>query len=155
MREWTEEEYQNEASITLEDKFQILDLISNYGYFFDQGEIESFLELFTDNVILESYGPDQNPKGSNSGKKEVRKWCEDLKTQYEQNKHQSQYRHFQINTVLNPISDDCVKGRTYFFVSVQHEGRSKLDVILSGVYEDKFQRISSGWRFSYRGIHFD
>ena len=142
------------TSVNSEDKFQILDLISNYGYSSDRRDIESFLELFTDDVIIEFFSPDQKtPRSTYSNKKGVRKWCEELENQHEQSKQKRQYRHFQTNTVLTQVSDDCVKGQTYFFVSVQHEERTKPEMILSGIYKDEFQRTPSGGKFSYRGVY--
>ncbi|MCW2655202.1 MAG: dioxygenase [Mycobacterium sp.] len=54
--------------------------------------------------------------------------------------------------VTNPIMDidaDCATCRSYYTV-LQQTDEFPLQVVVSGRYHDRFERVGGVWRFSYR-----
>ena len=127
-----------------EDRFEILDLISNYSYAFDEIDIEKFLSLFIDEPYLGDRVTD---------KQEMRQL---IKSLHKNNiEFGSQCRHLQTNTVLEELSDGLVSGKTMYTVLLQYRGDPNPRLVSCGIYEDEFVKTPNGWKFRSRKITAD
>ena len=124
-----------------DDRFEILDLISNYSYAFDEIDIEKFVSLFID----EPYLGDRT-----TNKEDMRQLVKSL---HKKNiDFGSQCRHLQTNTVLTEQSEGFVSGKTMYTVLLQYRGDPNPRLNSCGIYEDEFVKTPDGWKFKTRKI---
>ena len=139
-----------------EDRLEILDLISNYSYAFDENDIEKYLSLFISEPYIGEVGEQLNGKPSEyrkTDKKTIRQVFEFL---HKKNiDFGSQSRHLQTNTVLKEQSEGLVSGKTIYTVLIQYRGDPNPRLVSCGVYEDEFIKTSDGWKFRSRKIKAD
>jgi len=139
-----------------EDRFEILDLISNYSYAFDGNDVERHLSLFIDEPYIGEVG--EQFKGTPSeyrktDKNEIRQVFEFLHKK--SNETGSQCRHLQTNTVLEKVSDRLVSGKSIYTVLIQYRGDPNPRLFSCGIYEDEFVNTADGWKFRSRKIKAD
>jgi 3-phenylpropionate/cinnamic acid dioxygenase small subunit len=139
--------------IAIADRTALLDLISAYSHAWDGRDQDRWVNLFTDDAILEA---------SFRGK---------LAWTYASNRERSQFiwsfwagageigilqsRHFQTNTLFVPQSDGSVHADTMFAVVFQHAGEPAPRFSNTGIYRDRFVKRENGWRFARRDIFVD
>jgi hypothetical protein len=127
--------------MNVEDRFEILDLISNYSYAFDEIDIEKFLSLFIDEQYLGDRTTDKE------GMRQL------VKSLHKNNiEFGSQCRHLQTNIVLEELSDGLVSGKTMYTVLLQYRGDPNPRLVSCGIYEDEFVKTPDGWKFRSRKI---
>ena len=136
-------------SLAYEDRAEILDLISQYAYTFDEDRIDEYVDLFLDDAELSFYitGQDE-PTVTTSSNDERLEVVRGIRSS--ELNQPGQPRHFQTNTVLERISDSRVSGRTMVLCSQQPYDGSDCKLLFSGVYEDVFQKSNGRWFFAIR-----
>jgi len=133
--------------MNIEDRYEIMDLIYKYSYTYDENDISRFSNLFMKDGVWES------PIGNAMSRDEIYALLGPRREAIAQRGIHN--RHFQTNTILTPISDDKVKGKTMVLVTWQYPGEMYARVHLTGYYEDEFIRTPDGWKFSRRALYVD
>ena len=130
----------------VEDRLDILDLISRYAMTYDHNEIDKHVNLFTEDGTLvlthEATGHDA-----------IRKMTGDRRAKIAEKGIQN--RHFLVNTVLDEISIDEVKAVSNFLITWQFNDKPYPEPNYSGIYVDKIVRPEDGWKFKHRRIQID
>jgi hypothetical protein len=130
-----------------DDRDAIMNLIFNYSYTYDENDIPTFCELFTEDGTWES------PLGSAASRAEIFSLLSPRRKIIDERGIQN--RHYQTNTILTSISADKASGRTMVLVTWQYPGEKCARTHLTGYYVDEFRKTNSGWRFSKRTLHID
>lgn len=136
--------------ISLEDREQIRTLIARYNHAADEGLIDAWADLFTEDGEWHS-----SIAGHAKGKAELRDWLKHELSFFEG------YRltHFLTNTLFLPQSSDIVRARSHLIMTRKSlEDAVDGDVITSmggeivstAVLEDIIQRTENGWKFKVR-----
>jgi hypothetical protein len=117
----------------LEDREAIKELRASYCWTIDEGRLDEFLDLFTDEVEA-----DFGDLGVFKGKAEWRKFVyERIPTFF------SKMRHLIHNELTTKLEDNQAEGKAYFeFVGIR-EGNS---FIGGGHYEHKYLKINGQWK---------
>jgi len=137
------------VSIAYEDRTEILDLISEYAFTFDEDRIDEHVTLFLDDAELSFYvaGWDQ-PTVTTSSNEERLEVVQGIRSS--ELNQPGQPRHFQTNTILKGLSDTRISGRTMVVCTQQPYNGSDCKLLFSGVYEDEFQKADGRWFFAIR-----
>ena len=131
----------------IEDRLAIMDLIYEYSYTYDENDISRFSYLFTEDGVWES------PIGTAISRDEIYVLLAPRRERIA--KRGIQNRHYQTNTILTPISDGKVTGKTMVLVTWQFPGEKYARVHLTGYYEDEFIRTPIGLKFTRRALDVD
>jgi len=136
-------------SISPVDHAAILDLISHYAYAYDEDRIDDLVDLFVDDAhwSICLTGSD-TPLAEASSNQERRSLFQELRSG--PINEAGMPRHFQTNTILRPLSNNRVAGRTMVLGTQQPYDGSQSRILFSGVYEDEFVMSDSRWRFARR-----
>lgn len=136
-------------TISPSDRADILDLISEYAYRYDEDRIRDFIELFLDDAELAFYvaGSDEPTLTTTSNAERLSVMQEVRSGPLNQ---PGQPRHVQTNTVLKRISATTISGRTMLTCTQQPYDGSECRLLFSGIYEDVFERADGRWRFAVR-----
>jgi hypothetical protein len=139
----------NNNRVSAEDRADILELVSEYAFSFDEDRISDFAELFLDDAELSFFtttsdGPFQSAFSNDERLVSMQE------TRSGPINQAGQPRHIQTNTVLKHMSLDRVSGRTLLVCTQQPYDGSDSKILFTGVYEDEFQRTPTGWKFAIR-----
>lgn len=141
------------VTVAAEDRQRIADLISQSAYAYDSKDVEGYLDLFTQDCLLEMYaGSEQRPIVKATGREELGMVTRQRLTQLTQKGIQS--RHYQTNTVLTPRRDGRIEGVTMLNLMWQAAGEKPVTVT-TGIYRDLFEKTDRGWRFAKRSLFID
>lgn len=136
------------------DRQAILDLIARYGHSYDADDIEGLRALFQQDATLALHveGAEVALHESN----DATRWAHAMATKRaELASHGVQPRHFQTNTLVEPLGADQARATTIFVVFWHRRGEASPRPVHTGVYRDMFQRTAEGWRFTRREIRLD
>ena len=139
----------NDKSVSLEDRIEILDLVSEYAFAFDEDRIPDFVKLFLDDAELSFYTATSKEPIS-AAYSNTERLVELQETRSGPFNEAGQPRHIQTNTILKYISADRVSGRKLVVCTQQPYDGSESKTLFTGVYEDEFQRSPNGWKFAIR-----
>ena len=132
--------------ISLADRQQIEQLIADYSYSFDSGDINVFSELFVEQGSLLS------SVGDAKSRSEIYDWG------IARHKLLSELgvksRHIQTNTRLE-ISAQRVTGKTQLLLMRTDVKTGATSLRAEGTYHDEFVKTRYGWRFLSRKIGVD
>lgn len=133
------------------DRHLILETISRYGLHYDEGDLDAFTELFTEDAFVD-ISPDPGffelPL---RGRDAIRsayagRLAEVLAT--------AQRRHVQTNTVIHELTTDTAQATTFLSVfSVPHGGQAEIRG--TGVYTDVLVRRGDRWLIADRRLKMD
>lgn len=139
----------NDKRVSLEDRSEILELISEYAFAFDEDRIPEFVKLFLDDAQLSFYtATSEEPFSAVYSNTERLVELQAIRSG--PLNEAGQPRHIQTNTILKYISADRVCGRTLVVCTQQPYDGSESKTLFTGVYEDEFQRTPNGWKFAIR-----
>ena len=137
------------SKVSPEDRADILDLISEYSYSFDEDRISDYVALFLADAELSFYNAGAAaPLALTSTNDERLAVMQAIRSG--PINQPGQPRHIQTNTVLQVVSPERVAGRTMVICTQQPFDGSPCRVLFSGIYEDQFQKTNQGWRFAVR-----
>lgn len=142
----------DDTGISTQDRELIFDLISQYSHAWDGKDSESWVALFADVAVNQTYlaGRLVNESLTNS---ERLAGAQSRHSMFVENGIQT--RHFQTNTLLSPLEDGSITGITVFSVSWQYDGEKAPIQMHTGLYNDRFVKTSSGWKFARREVRVD
>ncbi len=129
------------------DRQAIVDLLHEYAFRIDGGDLDGVGALFAD-ATYRTVGSDVTLRGAD----EVAAAQRFVVRLYDGS---PRTHHDITNTVVAAAGPDAATGRSYFTVTFAPPGEGPRP-ILTGRYEDRFARGSDGtWRFTDRLIHLD
>lgn len=135
--------------IAQQDRVEILDLISEYAYTFDEDRIEEHVSLFLEDAELSFYvAGSHEPTVSTSSNQERLQVVQQIRSSAVN--LPGQPRHFQTNTVLRRLSNTRISGRTMLVCTQQPHDGSDCRLLFSGVYKDEYEKSNGRWRFAIR-----
>ena len=130
--------------IAAEDALAIFDLISDYSYTYDGESLADFAALFTEDGTLET------PAGGGTGHAEIEAWA--VARWAEIRAEGRAPRHFQMNTRLDYVDADRLRGRTQLLLIWVEVATGTPELKFVADYIDEYTRTSAGWRFHKRSI---
>ena len=126
-------------------KHTILQLMNEYCYMIDAGDIEGFARLFGHSTFHVLGDPD----GARTGSEEVLELLQQV-TLYDGKTHT---KHVLSNVQIDvDESNGTATAQSYITVFQAVPPDFPLQAIFLGHYHDRFERGGSGWRFSQREI---
>ena len=140
------------GQISVQDRIDILDLISRYSHTWDSKDSIAWAALFTDNAISQSYSSGELLREASSTAERL-SGAKSRHAMFIENGVQT--RHFQTNTVLTQHPNGSVSGETVFSVTWQYPAEESPRLVHTGIYLDEYTKSPSGWRFSRREIRVD
>ena len=141
------------ATVSAEDRQQILDLISAYSYAWDGKDIEGYLALYAKDCIWEAYPSGASaPTVRTTGRDELRAVAAQRLAALQQAGIQS--RHYQTNTLLAVGADGQIEGTTMLNLMWQVPG-GKPYTVTTGIYRDLFVKVDGGWKIARRTLLMD
>ena len=130
----------------LEDRAAIGDLFTHYATALDNGEVETVVDCFTEDAVLES-----PVIGRIAGRDAIRAFAERFA---EQRSAGVQFRHL-IANIAADLDPDGFSGRAtaYLLVLISRDGSSRR--LPPGRYECSVVKQAGRWRFSRRAVFHD
>jgi uncharacterized protein (TIGR02246 family) len=133
------------------DRHLILETISRYGYHYDEGDIDAFLDVFTDDAFVD-ITPDPGffelPLRGHAAIRAA------YAGRLEEVAATAQRRHVQTNTVIHELTPDTARATTFLSVfSVPHGGDAEIRG--TGVYTDVLVKRDDRWLLADRRLKMD
>ncbi|MUV56823.1 nuclear transport factor 2 family protein [Halogeometricum sp. CBA1124] len=121
------------GTTSVSDRVEIEELRAAYCYHLDDGDIEKWTELFTEDAIVEYVSLETPLEGHDEIRGLAREWTADP----------DQIRR---HTVTNPVIDvdgDTARGTWYYrAVTLEPDGSGHLE---QGRYHDEYRRVEGTW----------
>ncbi len=131
--------------LTIEDRFEIMDLLARYSWALDMGEPTDLAETFTPNgILIEEVFEDADVW-------EGREGVEKMARHYMASPNFPGRQHHVSMPVFDKISDTHVKVKSFVFVTECH-GEPPMVLRFSGYYLDDIEKHDGEWLFSSRII---
>ena len=126
----------------LEEKDAIRELMARYCFHFDNGEFDSWLDLFTPDGAF-----DLGAMGRFRGRESLQQFLTSLPL----TNGVRMMKHCVMNSIVSVIGDQAT-AQSYVVVV---RGGEHLAISIAGRYDDQLTKTASGWRFRERKVHFD
>ena len=149
--------------VALDDRADILELLTYYALLFDSEDLDGVVDLFTEDARLEfSFDFGRAGKVWINGKDELRSfWADNFVAA--RSGGTLVRRHAQPNTVLRRTADDKVEGTTMAMIgwlagrgsTAWYGAEPHEPTYITGLYEDEFTKVDGVWLFSRRIGIFD
>ena len=123
-------------ALTAADRVEIFDLCARYGMHFDAGDGEACAALFAPG------GAFVGPSGAVSGQEPIAAM---VAARHEQ---MPELRHFPTCPALD-ASEGGARASSYVF-ALRLDEEPSIRLLTIGRYDDEFERLAEGWRFSTR-----
>jgi len=121
------------------NKIEIHELLNRYAFYLDQANVDSCVELFSDDATLELR------IGKAKGKEEIKTLLTKILT-FTKGK-----RHF-ISNIVCEIQQNTAKTYAYLLVV---DASDSTRVIMTGVYQDELIRTDEKWKIKNRKLAVD
>lgn len=124
---------------------QIKQLRSRYSHYYDGLELEKYLDLFTENAVLEA---DEKHGGRVCGKEQLRLLVEPMM------RSQKKYEMFHLvaNPLIELVDSTHATGRWYLLDYNFRYAEDPFRVVC--IYEDQYEKINGEWKFSRVHLNF-
>lgn len=140
--------------VSIQDRNEILELISQYSYSYDSKDLDTFLNLMTPDIVWEAYSEgDTKALYKFSNKDELRKALTPRIDGLKQKGIQT--RHFQTNTVMKYVAGGAVDASTMLVLMWQMPNSKETTIVVTGVYKDMFVKVDGKWVFAKRTFFAD
>jgi 3-phenylpropionate/cinnamic acid dioxygenase small subunit len=134
------------------DRLAILEAIQLYSYAIDSRDIETYIDLFTENAVFKVVrGFSSQPFIHAEGRNGVREWITATTMRW----GDVQTRHHQTNTIFDSLSENTARTRTMLLESRAQPGESAVIAYTQGVYTDDWTYEAGVWRIARRALHLD
>jgi hypothetical protein len=124
----------------LEDKEELRDLVTRYCLYIDSGRYDDWVGTFTEDGVFDS-----PILGRWQGKAMLKQFTE----KYRAWTGAAQPRHCVMNVLLN-VEGNHATGECYLLMT--HAEAGKAELIVSGRYEDKMEKVNGKWLFKERKV---
>lgn len=128
----------------LEEKDAIHETIANYCFYFDGGEFDQWVDLFTDDGTF-----DAGRVGVHQGKEALRAFLKSIPL----TNGLPMVKHCVMNEIIK-VNGNEATAKSYI-VLVRSKGEGALVNGLAGRYEDHLVNQGDRWLFKTRKVHFD
>lgn len=126
----------------IEDKLAIQELMAQYNFAINFGDIEGWANCFTEEGIFEC------PFGLFTGRTALRQYISERTGE----RRERPLRHMATNIIVE-VKGDRASAKCYLFLlQVVPEG---LKLLTTGVYRDELRKIGGAWHFSHRNLKLD
>lgn len=131
----------------MDDRAEIENLLARYAHYLDAGEFDRLGSLFENGSVRITGGPHdgrsaRGAEGASALYREI--------VLVDPDSGRTGTRHLVASSSVMVDGSDAI-SRCYFVV-LQQTPRMPLQVVASGVYEDRLKRFESGWAFVERQI---
>lgn len=128
----------------LEDKEAIRDLLATYCFLLDGGELDKWVELFTEDGTF-----DVGALGKAQGRTAIKEFISRIRLTTGK---VHGVKHCTLNSI---ISVTGTEARADSYVLVVRDSDQKIDTALAGRYEDLIAKQGDQWRFKVRNVYLD
>ncbi len=128
----------------IEDRLAINDLFVRYTTALDAGDVETVVDCFTEDAVLESPAI-----GVIAGREAIRAFADRFAALRQGG---TQFRHM-ISNLAVEINDDQARATCYLLVLISRDGASRS--LPPGRYECELARADGVWRFRHRIVTHD
>jgi hypothetical protein len=128
----------------LEEKEAIHEIIANYCFYFDGGEFDKWVDLFTDDAVFDGGALGLRVK---KGKDMLRAFVK----RFPLTDGIPMMKHCVMNEIIK-VNGDKATAKSYF-VLFRSKGKGTLVNGLAGCYEDELVKQGNRWLFKKRRIH--
>lgn len=132
----------------LEEKDAIHEVLANYCFYFDGGEFENWVNLFTDDATF-----DLGPQGKPQGKDALRAFINAATKTMPLQRGIPALKHCVMNEIIK-VNGDEATAKSYVLVPLVR-GEGQLVNGLAGRYEDHLVKQGEHWLFQSRKVHID
>ena len=124
----------------IEEKDAIRDLMTRYCLAIDAGRYEEWAQCFTEDGIFDSpiLGKWQGWDALRAFTTKYREWTGD-----------AQSRHCVMNILID-IQGQTATAESYLLLT--HAAQGKTELVISGRYEDRIEKVGDQWRFKERKV---
>src|SRR5262245_54605579 len=131
------------ATMSIEDKVAIQEVIARYSYAYDGKDAEAFARLFVPDGIFEIMIPGERaPRVRLSSRAAIRKWA----ARRHRLNAAGQARHHQSGLVFDDLTAETARSRTMLLLTRQGAADAAPVVDVTGVYSDTWRKTLDGWR---------
>lgn len=124
------------------DRALILDLTARYNRAFDNGDVDAYAAVFTEDGVMEI--EDTGPRFE--GRAALAEMCRNTP---------AAIRHVTVDPVVTIDGDTATQEVTLVVVGRPAPGQRGSTVQSSGRYVDRLVRTPDGWRFAHRSVRLD
>ena len=124
----------------LADKEELRDLVTRYCLYIDSGRYDDWVDCFTDDGVFDS-----PILGRWAGKAKLKEFTE----KYRDWTGAAQPRHCVMN-VLVQVEGNHATGECYLLMT--HASENKTELVVSGRYEDRMEKVNGKWLFKERKV---
>ena len=141
-----------DPNFKIADRIAIKDVIDAYGIYWDTNDLDSYLSLFTDDAVGESY----NDKGEKITVriKDKRKMLKSMERMDYFESNGIQRRHMMCNTLILELSESFAHLKQYMILLTTNKN-SKVEIVTPIFYDFKLKKTDGIWKISYREINLD
>ncbi len=141
-----------DPNFKIADRIAIKDVIDAYGIYWDTNDLDSYLSLFTDDAVGESY----NDKGEKITVriKDKRKMLKSMERMDYFESNGIQRRHMMCNTLILELSESFAHLKQYTILLTTNKN-SKVEIVTPIFYDFKLKKTEGIWKISYRMINLD
>ena len=141
-----------DPNFKIADRIAIKDVIDAYGIYWDTNDLDSYLSLFTDDAVGESY----NDKGEKITVriKDKRKMLKSIERMDYFESNGIQRRHMMCNTLILELSESFAHLKQYTILLTTNKN-SKVEIVTPIFYDFKLKKTDGIWKISYREINLD
>ena len=141
-----------DPNFNIADRIAIKDVIDAYGIYWDTNDLDSYLSLFTDDAVGESY----NDKGEKITVriKDKRKMLKSMERMDYFESNGIQRRHMMCNTLMLELSESFAHLKQYTILLTTNKN-SKVEIVTPIFYDFKLKKTEGIWKISYRLINLD
>lgn len=131
--------------LTIEDKFDIQQLVARFAHCSDYGDWAGMEALYTSDIVTEMDGIEIKYEG-------IAAQIAHAKASDEQ--AQAKNRHYHFNLVIEESGEDVFAN--YFIVNV-NAGSTPMgaQIVVTGRHRDRVVKTQGGWKFAHRFLTFD
>ena len=124
----------------LEEKEELRDLITRYCLYIDSGRYDDWVATFTEDGVFDSpiLGRWQGAVALKQFTEKYRTWTGNF-----------QPRHCVMNVLVN-VEGNHATGECYLLMTHASEGKTEL--VVSGRYEDRMEKVNGKWLFKERKV---
>ena len=132
----------------LEDRVEILDLMSNLAYMNDSINEEGYRNLYVKDCLRSMSFREGEPRYT-----EGREECTRMEHVKMLKEHGILEKHYYTNPVLQQVSDSMVKGKVSILVLHQHLEEMSPKLASFGVCDLVFRKTVDGWKIAEFHVH--
>ena len=134
--------------ITLTDQLEIINTIAQYSIYADNNDVLSYLNIFTNDGILELYNATQKTSIAKLVGRET--LLIGFNRILEQRKGVS-FKIMHSIPIIDKLSEETATTRTMFIVLSPNQ--PNITIPMMGWYHDSWRKTSNGWKIAYRIEH--